>query len=150
VSTGGFTTRIGLEPTNEAMTVLGGSDYGSSFYIVEKPAGGKIDFHPRRFSRNWHPENLFHAIQLLALSLGNVVAFLRLRGGDTTKDIKLQWLEDGASYGTPWTHHIGVTASNFDYNLTSDDIAISTKEQVLEEIRSSTDAGTGGPPPPAA
>ncbi|NCT69286.1 MAG: hypothetical protein GXC76_16780 [Rhodanobacteraceae bacterium] len=141
---GGFALKIGLEPSPgisappEAMQLIGGSEYGSSFFIVEKPVGGKIDFRPRRFSRNWHPKNLFHGMHLLSLSLGNLISHLRAKAGDDIAQLKFRWPSDNQAYSSPWTYNLGVTSSNFDIVLEAEHIKPSTKESVWEAIENST------------
>lgn len=141
---GGFALQIGLQPSPgvsappEAMQLIGGSEYGSSFFSIEKPVGGKIDFRPRRFSRNWHPENLFHGMRLLALSHGNLISFLRARAGDDIAQLKFQWPSEEEAYSSPWKYNLGVTSSNFDTVLDAEHIKASTEESVWQAIAKAT------------
>ncbi len=148
---GGFSLRIGAEiipgepAPAEAMKLLGASEYGSTFFVIEKPVGGKIDFRPRTFSRNWSPENLFSSLQLLAVSIDNVRSYLRARGGDTSS-LPFRRPEDPAVYESPWAHHVGVFTCNFDLEVRSEHICQTTKEEVLDEIkRSPGPQNTGAP-----
>jgi hypothetical protein len=137
---GGFALKIGLEPSYGVspppgeMQLLGGSEYGSSFFVIEKPVGGKIDFRPRHFSRNWHPENLFHGMQLLALSLNNVLSYLRAHGGDDVAKLKFQWPSEKSAFEAPWKYQLGVTTANFDSVLEAEHIKPSTKESIIADI----------------
>jgi hypothetical protein len=150
---GGFALKIGLEPSYgvspppDEMQLLGGSDYGSSFFVVEKPVGGKIDFRPRHFSRNWHPENLSQGMRLLALSLGNLVSYLLARGGEDVSKLKFEWPADESILDSPWKYNLGVTTSNFDTVVEAEHIEPSTKQSVLTDIEAAI-AKAAIPAPP--
>ena len=93
IKTGGFHLGIAREDTPgipaplERMQLLGGSDFGSSFFTPErnddpkkadKDTGHfKRHFRVRRNSRNWAPETSFYGLHLLSISLQNILSFLK-------------------------------------------------------------------------
>jgi hypothetical protein len=148
VRPGGFAVRIGeeveegvaSEPSKRAW--LGGSEYGTSYFKSEYPfkgkKGGKIDFRPRSFSRNWHPEGLISGLELLASSLHNIISLLRVLGRDPTP--VTFWPTDPNEFASPWRYSMGVTSASHDLPLDGLDIRQSTSEEVLRQLTKPTKA----------
>lgn len=140
VTPGGFVLRMGVEPSygvsppEDEMQTIGASEYGSSFYIVERPVGGRVDFRPRNFSRNWHPENLFHGVDLLAMSMVNIVAMLNSVADGRPEDIRFERLQDVSGYDLPWQQDEGVKTFNMDATVSAVDIVASDPSSIERRL----------------
>lgn len=80
---GGFHLAVGREdtfgvpPPREKMVSLGGSTFGSTYFVQEYPTlNDKINFRPRRHSRNWNPHNLVNGLILISMSIQNISSWL--------------------------------------------------------------------------
>lgn len=137
---GGFALRVGIEPSygvsppESEMETIGASEYGSSFYVVEKPVGGSTDIRPRNFARNWHPENLFYGLDLLAMSMTNILAFLRRRAQEDPAKIRFEILDDEQDYEAPWRHHAGVQSVNMDLVVEAADVTPSDAAAIKSRL----------------
>lgn len=145
-SAGGFVLRIGLEhdygvaPPADELETIGGSEFGTSSFSVEYPLDNKIDFRPRRQMRNWNPTNLFRGLDLLSMSLGNILVYLHAHAGSTPSDAKLHFLADDADYWQPWEHSVGTPSMDMDTVLQPTDIQATTKAEVMASYPSRRDA----------
>jgi len=134
---GGFILRSGEESTRgvaappEGMQTMGGSDFGSTFFIREKIDEDKISFRPRRTSRNWHPLNLANGLGLLKMSLRNVLSFLLILNGEKPEQCMFKNPDNETAFNSPWAEKIGVSSFNMDTIVGKDDIDMVTKEDVL-------------------
>lgn len=135
---GGFSLRVGREDVPgtpappEAMRSLGGSEYGSTFFVRERIGDKMLNFRSRRQSRNWHPRNLVNGLALISMSLNNVVSFLRIVNGDDPKNCVFQNPADPADFDTPWAQSVGVTSFNMDNVVREQDVDLRTKDEVYE------------------
>ncbi|MDY0110250.1 MAG: hypothetical protein RBT60_09975 [Candidatus Krumholzibacteria bacterium] len=90
---GGFGLAIGEQPDPstpcppEEMMSLGRSETGSSFFLLEKIGPTKTHFRPRSVAKNWSIENTANGLFLLAMSIENVVSFLRIEHGDPPEKV---------------------------------------------------------------
>lgn len=94
VSAGGFHLAIGSEERPglaappEAMRSLGGSRFGSTFFVTEKIGTTKWHIRTRRTSVNWSAEALVQRLALVSMSIANSTAALRCHlGVDPTSQI---------------------------------------------------------------
>ena len=142
VRPGGFSLAFGPEdefgvpPPAEKMTSLGGSDFGSSFFVSEG-IGKEIDkrnpthFRVKRHSLNWDPECLLHGLNLISLSLNNILAFLKVANGTDAESVKLLYPQDESYFEAPWqpshsTMHIATNPI-----IREEDIVRFSKEEIL-------------------
>ena len=72
----------GIPATAESMISLGGSDFGSTFFVQERVAHSKLHLRPIGVSVNWVPENLVEGLLLLSMSISNLVSFLMAQAGE--------------------------------------------------------------------
>ena len=89
----GLQTEFGKPAPPEKMQLLGGSDYGSTFFIEEYPAGDKNNIWLRRKSRNWLPKNFVHALNLISMSIENIKSFLLIVNGIDPQEVRFSWPE---------------------------------------------------------
>lgn len=134
---GGHSVAIGKETTPgvptlaEDMVSMGGSIFGSTFY-VNTEVDGRLHRYPRRRSHNWSPAALVSGLDLLAMSIQNVVSILRILGGDDPQKCLFQIPESRAAFDLPFTPVGGVTSSSLDLNLGLANIERLTKSQVRQ------------------
>jgi hypothetical protein len=140
---GGHTVSVGAETTPGVaapaaqMRSLGGSAFGSTFYVPTQ-VDGRLHRYPRRQSRNWSVPALVAGLELLAMSVRNVVSELRIIGGDDPAKCGFQAPSDPAVFDLPFTGTGGITSSSFDWNLRADQIERLTKAEVLERLHAGT------------
>jgi|CXWL01.1.fsa_nt_gi hypothetical protein len=124
---GGFFLRCGEEheegvaPSNEEMTTLGGSKFGTYFFIADRvkdaPRVKEADPHFRLIGRgvNWDPESLAHALCLISLSIQNVISFLKIINGVSPQEVRFSRPEDSDYFEQPWKRSVGVTSMSMDF-----------------------------------
>jgi hypothetical protein len=89
---GGFTLAVGIEEQYgvpappENMRLVGGSKFGSSFFVAEVIQGeSKMkedpNFKTRRHSLNWDAEAMAHALKLISVSINNIKSYLLILNG---------------------------------------------------------------------
>ena len=149
-SLGGLHLAIGVEDTYgvaarpEAMVSLGGSEFGSTFFCAED-IHTRLHQYPRRTSRNWSPLAMAHALHLLAMSIENVVSYLRIIGGDDPSECRFTTPSAEESFELPWQDSSGITFTNMDLVVRSDQINAFTKNEVLAILKSAKTANVGQP-----
>lgn len=137
---GGHTISIGVEITPgiaapaDQMRSVGGSPFGATFYVATE-VSGKLHRYPRRQSRNWSIPALVGGLELLALSVRNVVSILRIIGGDDPTKCEFQIPVDPAAFDLPLIGTGGITSTGFDLNLRAEHIEPINKAEVLERLR---------------
>ncbi|HUW20418.1 MAG TPA: hypothetical protein VMW16_14060 [Sedimentisphaerales bacterium] len=87
IKSGGFSMSVGLEDIpgvavkKEKMKSLGGSEFGSSFFLAQEIKGniikGDPNFKTRKYSVNWNAESNVHALVLISYSIHNIKSFLQ-------------------------------------------------------------------------
>ena len=126
VRPGGFSLAFGPEDVPgvpappEKMSYLGGSDFGSSFFY-SAGIGNEIDkrnpthFRLKRHSLNWDPEGLSHGLNLISMSLNNILAFLKVVNGIDAESVKLIYPDNESYFEAPWrpSYSIGSSGIHF-------------------------------------
>jgi hypothetical protein len=135
VKMGGFHLAIGAEdtpgiPANpEKMRTVSYSEFGTTFYKSEK-----IENTPNliinRNSRNWNPENFYHALHLISMSIKNVKVFLKKINGNLD-ELSYEIPNDPDFDHKPW--RIG-SRMNFGVNsrINTSAIPLLSKEEILD------------------
>jgi len=144
-SLGGFTLAIGLEEEpgvpapQDAMRAVGGSTFGSTFYYGEQ-LGRRLHQFPRRTMRNWSPTGMANGLTLLAMSIQNIVSYLRIVGGDQPGTCRFESPVDPDAFDEPWKESIGVTYASMDVVVREDQIQPLTRDEVISLL---THTGSG-------
>jgi hypothetical protein len=119
------------------MNFLGGSDTGSTFYVIERAGPDTQGNRSKRSQRrtvNWTPETMLRSLQVIDASIRNIVTFIRIIHGaqpNTVQFLRLYGIEDL----TALLHDsVGVRTSSFDVNLDEAQIQATTKKQLQEEL----------------
>ena len=144
---GGFGMAVGLQEEygkpapEENMQSLGHSEFGSSFFALErvgKNQGSKNrSYKSRRHSVNWNPESLVLQLQLISLSIGNLVSILKVLNGATTGTVKFYRPIDIEDFEKPWKQSVGVISCSIDYNVDERVARSLTKEELLKAVKES-------------
>jgi len=138
---GGFQLAIGVQSAKgvpapaEAMHSMGGSEFGSTFFVADQLGAGKLHFRPRRVSRNWSPQSLIDGLGLLAMSIQNATSFLRWVNGEPGEECRYDAPIEEAAFDLPWAQHCGVTSSSIDTTIVAEHVNLWTKDEVLTALR---------------
>ena len=150
VRSGGFQIAIGVqdEPGKpappERVRLLGKSDYGTSYFTVDRFDSAKHHIRLTRHSRNWHPEDFGWGLHLISMSIANVLSALKILNGVSAEDIRYFWPNDFGVFNEPWKRSIslGVTSmSGFNIIIRDEYIKPFTKETILSRYKDGKDAG---------
>jgi len=137
---GGFRLAIGRQEDpnipcpSERMQSLGGSDNGSSFFLKEPIGHAKHHFRPRTLWGNWSVANTVNALGFVAMSIENVVSFLRIENGDNPSKCKFTAPEKREAFGTPWAESIGPRWVNMDSIVRVEDIEEWSKKEIEQRL----------------
>jgi hypothetical protein len=139
---GGFTLAVGREenqgvPAHEStMNVLGRSQFGSMFYKVEKLKGnGGCHLRSRKTSVNWSLERDILRLELIQMSINNVISALKVVNGVPASECQFQTLGDSEDFMRAWSYSTGVTNMNFDFFLDEQRLPQVTKADILKQLR---------------
>ncbi len=141
VKMGGFHLAIGAENTPgvpakpENMRLVSYSEFGTSFYTSEK-IEETPNFIIHQNSRNWNPENYYHALHLISMSIKNVKVFLKKINGSLGE---LNYLipEETDFHRKPWLIGSGMNIG-FKSQINTMAIPLLSKEEILTIYESST------------
>jgi hypothetical protein len=139
---GGFHPSVGLEDVPgvpaapEKMRLIGGSTYGTSFFVVEQPKGSTApksdpNFSIRSTSLNWYPEALTLRLHLIAMSINNVISFAKIFNRVDPATTTFTRPEEMKEFIRPWQLSVGVTSCSRDTTVSVGDIKSMGKGEVL-------------------
>lgn len=106
IGSGGTVIMAGLEKEpgvpcpSEEMKVIGGSDHGTSFY--EPRELSKRNIRLVRQSVNWDPIYVAGRIRLVAMSLRNIISFLKIEHGADPKSVEFIWPSNLDLFNDVW------------------------------------------------
>jgi hypothetical protein len=121
----------GVPAPREEMVSLGGSVFGSSYFVATPVGEHKLIFRPASHSHNWNPQRLSGQVLLLSMSISNVVTYLRGAGGESYETLRYTWPGEPDDFQRPWTESVSIEWSNFDTVVTQGDVDACTKEEIL-------------------
>lgn len=133
---GGFKVAIasaqasGDPPPPEAWPAPSGSRHGSRFFTAEPLSPHQYNWKLTQRSRNWTPEDFRARLNLLTLSISNVVTFLRGTSGDASESLLLQYPMDMADFETPWVGRPGFQTMDQHSGVSAKHIRPRTGEQI--------------------
>jgi hypothetical protein len=139
---GGFHLSIGQEesygvaPPAEKMAYAGGSTFGTSYFLAEPlenaPALRRdLHFRVRRHSINWDPGCLSYGLQLISMSIRNIVSFLKIANGVAADTVRFTRPKESSDADKPWRHTIGVTNYNVDVVVAEEHIKRLNEREIL-------------------
>ena len=126
-SVGGFSVSIGLQSEpgvrapQEKMQAIGGAEYGSTFLMPPRRLpGGKLTYElSQNVSIGWSPRGFASALELIALSIGNVASRALLCAGVELTKAPFRWPEDRAAFDAPWKERPTIGRIGFGGSTTS-------------------------------
>lgn len=134
---GGFSLSMGPEDEPgkrarpEAMTSMGGSKFGSSFFVPVNLAEGNRNFRAKRTHRNWVPENMIKGVHLISMSIGNVVSMLKILNGVDPRKCLFHSPDSPEAFKAPWALTPGVLSFSMDLTIEPAHVRPLTKQEIL-------------------
>jgi hypothetical protein len=128
----------GVAPPPEEMKNIGGSEFGTSYFIIEKIGDGRLNFRPKRQAQNWIPQNLVNGLLLIAMSIRNVVSFLRILNGEPPADCRFENPDLREAFISPWALSPGVLSISIDTAIRPEDVRLCSKEDVVASYESAS------------
>lgn len=132
---GGFLMAWGSEqkpgeaPPRSTWSPYYGSEFGSTYYAKER--FDDFNFRGRRNTRNWNPNSLIKALQLVSISIHNVVAFARYQLGDR-EDLSCRYPDAEREFVEPWlANGVVITSGNWDGRLRLDPTNLPTDREIM-------------------
>jgi hypothetical protein len=144
---GGFSVRFGVQknPGEPAaagnMHSLGGSEFGSSFYVAKVIDPHKHELTLNHHSRNWSVEALVVDLQLVAQSLQNVISFLRTVAGRQPTTVRFSWPSDGTAFDADRRTLLPVETMTFTSRVEAADITPMTADEIRAVYEDPTNDG---------
>ncbi len=139
---GGFHLAIGPEETHgvpappEKMQSLGGSTFGSTYFVKEHTiTNDKLNFRPRRNSRNWSPQNIAYGLFFISMSIQNITSWLRVYNGASQNKCTFEHPTSIDAFELPWKESVGVTHASFDLIIEAAHIKPFTQEEILNHYK---------------
>ena len=138
VSAGGFTLAFGIEETPgvaapaEAMRSMGGSQFGSTFFVAERAGTSRSHIRTRRTSLNWTPILLARRLVLVSMSLRNVVGAVRCELGVDPASVNFVRPDPRSAFDNVWAGEPGVTSMAMDSVIRLDPSDELSKDELLE------------------
>jgi hypothetical protein len=144
IKPGGFGLRVGLEheegvsPPEEEMQTVGFSKYGTTFYNLERIgslSNTNRSFRSRRVSINWRIENVALLLQLIAMSIQNIVSIIKIANGISPSNVKFYRTSEDADFEKPWTFSPGITNMSMDHLIEESHCKPLTKRELLNILK---------------
>lgn len=142
IRAGGFSLAVGLEheygvaPPADEMKMIGSSDHGSTFFKIE-PIGTlkrNRSIRSKRTSLNWKLDKVALLIQLVSMSITNIVSALKIANGAGAGTCQFLRPEEDADFDKPWSYSPGVTSCNMDFVINDSDVVATTRKELLEKL----------------
>lgn len=138
-SLGGFHLAFGHEETPgvpappEKMVSLGGSTFGSSYFVKESVVPkDKRNFRPKRHSRNWSVHNLANGLVLISMSINNVVSWLLIVNGIPANKCRFEYPVSEKMFEEPWKEEVGITHASMDLVIKEEHIIPFTPKDIMQ------------------
>lgn len=135
---GGFDLAIGREKipgvpaSPEDMVSLGGSDFGSTYFVKEiVDSSNKYNFRPRRNSRNWSPEYLSQGLEMISMSIHNIKSFLLLINDAPPDGVQFYYPKNKEAFEQHFSHLVGTEHCSFDTIVRDTDISVFSEEDII-------------------
>jgi hypothetical protein len=137
---GGFDLAVGEHDSKEKIPEkfhpLGGSIYGSSFFSLGSIKNSPLKKDPHmKISRvmvNWDPINMAYALNLISMSMKNIVSYLKILNGADPREVPFSRPENLNDFEKPWENKIGVVSGKFDLNVYEEQIDRFSAKEMIE------------------
>ncbi len=141
VKPGGFPLRLQVaRPEGELVQPgdvldLGGSDYGSHFFVADRLGGSNNEGYKPNFKLtshhlNWSVEAMMGQISLVSLSIANIRHCIRTYLGQGDGEYRTN--DDPAAFTAPFELKCGPSAMTFDPSLEAEDIVCLSKDDIAQ------------------
>lgn len=144
---GGFSISIGLEEVPgtpappEQMRSIGGSKFGSTFFVAEPVGTTKWHVRTRRTSVNWLPEPLAQRLALISISIANIVGALRCDLGTDPTTVSFVRPTPPDSFDEVWKRSPGVTSTSMDSSIGIEPADELSRDELRDLLEGGTDDG---------
>ena len=145
VHSSGFSVSVGIEKKpgvpapKEKMTEIGASEFGSTNYWGEPVGKGRLNIRTRSVSRPWDPYALVVRLQLLAMSINNVIGSLRILSGRPPTEVRFEWPSELETFDRPWEPSASIGDLQINSSIAPDDISPMSREGVLDSYETTQD-----------
>ncbi len=118
IKNGGFSFAMGIQDTpgipaaKERMMLMGKSEFGTSYYDINRIEKVKEHIQIKRASRNWDPEDMVWGLKLISISISNIVTSLKIHNGINPDKVQFHWPNNLEAFNEPWKRSktLGVTS----------------------------------------
>lgn len=119
----------GEPPATDDMIVASNSVFGSSFLVPEKLHDNR-NFALKRQGVNWKPQKFITALELISMSIKNVITTLKALYGAEPTGLQFSYFENLDDYNEPWKHedHFKLAMNS---NIEESYITPFSKEEIL-------------------
>jgi hypothetical protein len=139
---GGFSLAVGLQQEQgvpakaEDMKLVSSSQYGTSFLKIETigNTNGGRSIRSRRVSLNWKIEKVVLLLQLVLMSIENIISALKIANGADARTCQYVRPEEDTDFDKPWEFSPGINSFNMGYIINEDDITLFTKKELQDII----------------
>lgn len=111
---------------------LGGSKFGSSFYIPEKLSNKKPHYAIHRNSRNWPLKRYARELVLISLSLKNIKSYLKIKNGENPEEQKFIYPQDLSFLDMYLADNPGVLEFNLHTEIKTEEHALWSKSALKQ------------------
>lgn len=112
------------------------SEFGSQFYRRKDLENERTNFGAVQVSVAWDPKAMATRIESLAVSINNVLGFLKMKVGSKDRDAKYLWPLDFRRVLQSWESSFLIQSVEGGYPIETDMIEPVTKEQILRDLMS--------------
>ena len=137
VAAGGFKMWVGKQDSPnvpvppERMRSLGGSEYGSTFFVTKMVGENRSHFSIKQLSRNWNPESFLFALNLISMSLGNILSFLKIVNGVDPTKVSFSGPIEETDFLKPWKLRPSLTGTSMEFSVAPPQTNLFSKEDIL-------------------
>lgn len=136
IGVGGFSVELVLSTKDEKVLEgakniqLTQSDYGATFNYEEKLKKSPTNIRLKNLSRNWNPENFYHALRMIGVSIFNIRMYLAASHKIDIKDLHYKLVKP-ENFKAPWKEIIGLGDWGFDSGFNYDSVRLLTDKQIM-------------------
>jgi len=142
VNSGGFTFAAGTEKQygvaadDKDMTVLGHSDLGAKFFKISQlwPEKKSRSVRSVRTNVNWSIENISMSLQLIGMSINNVVSALKIANGFSAAECKFERPVEDSDFNKCWGKSVGMNSVTFDHVIDATNARPFSKDELVAAI----------------
>lgn len=131
----GLEPAYGVAPPPDQMRSIGGSTYGSSFFVASPVRESKWHVRTRRTRLNWLPIPLAQRLVLILMSINNVIGCLRCDLGIDPTTVTFQRPISASAFDEVWSRSPGITSSTMDSTIHISPAAETSRESLKQVLK---------------